>query len=101
MSGPVLRSSSGLFADALLDVRESVGKWLRKARASGHIDMADAIIEGAARVATLASNDPMRAVYRAGVAAGRVAVCLALGLTPPDGPETTHCPHCGRTITAL
>jgi hypothetical protein len=100
MSGAV-RSSSGLLADALLAARESVVRWLARARASGQHDLADAVAESVARVATLAMNDPLKAMHKAGVATGRIAVCLALGLAPPDGPETVACPHCGRDITAL
>lgn len=99
-AGP-LRTSSGLFADSLSEARESVVRWLERDRRSGHNDLPDAKIQSVASVARLAVNDVLAQLYRAGVASGRIAVCLALGIAAPDGPEQVHCPHCGKTLTAL
>lgn len=101
MSGPVLRSSSGVYADSLVAVKESVEEWLRKARKAGHADLSDEQIASVARVATLASSPVLTSLYRAGVQSGRVAFALAHGLPPPDGPESCHCPACGKLLTAL
>lgn len=101
MTPPPVRSSSGLLADALAGARADVVRWLEREGRRQHLPIEPQRVKELAAVVTLALNDTLASMYRAGVASGRVAVCLALGLTPPDGPEQVHCPHCGRTITAL
>lgn len=98
---PPARPSSALRATALLEVRESVAYWLRRARTTGQHDLADAVVDSLASVAAVASKGVLAGIYSAGIASGLVAAYLRLGRSPPDGPLHCRCPACGADITTL
>lgn len=104
MSGdapPPVRTSSGLLATALADAHARVVAWLEREGRRQHLPIEPARVQELASVAVVGLNDTLAAMHRAGVRAGRVAMALALGVSPPDGPETCPCPHCGKSITTL